>query len=282
MTVEWYVQTNDRTLGPLGPEELERLAQTGRLLSHTLVRAGGDGAWRPAGEATDLFNRVATSATNPPPVPLPDEWESDHLPYAAPPSAGGRAIVTAFGVVTLVLASLLAIAGCTSGVGSIFCFTASNTLLQQGQANSAPAGPGAPAAPPGQSCSAMFATIAGGILLVLAFILVAVMVSHLALAGGHFAVGVGVLRRRPWARILALVLSGFTAIYGLAALAEVIWRLFQSPLPADYEIGGQVLTALVGLVFTAHATLTWVVMFHPACAGQFRPPVWSRPGEEPA
>lgn len=282
MAVEWYYQTNDRTLGPVSPEQLQQLVQSGRLRAHTLVRAGRDGAWLPADEATGLFNRVATSPAKPPPDPFPDEWESGRSPYGAPPSAGGRAIVTTFGVVTLVLASLLAIAGCTSGVGSIFCFSASNSLLQEGQANAGTPAPGAPAPPPGQSCGALFATIAGGILLVLAFILVAVMVSHLVLAGGHFAVGVGVLRRRPWARILAFVLSGFTAIYGLAALAEVIWRLFQSPLPADYEIGGQALTALVGLVFTAHATLTWVVMFHPACAGQFRPPVWSQSGEEPA
>ena len=66
--------------------------------------------------------------------------------------------------------------------------------------------------------------IGGAVLTVLAFLLAVAMLIHLALAGGQFTAGVGVLRRRPWARVLAIVLSAIDLCYGGLLLYNAVRR----------------------------------------------------------
>ncbi len=47
--------------------------------------------------------------------------------------------------------------------------------------------------------------------------------------------------------------------------------LAQSSGPPNDSEGWLVLLGILGVLFVSHAVLTWVVMLHPGCAGEFRP-----------
>ena len=134
----------------------------------------------------------------------------------------------------------------------------------------APPGGAAPAASPG--CNAFFAAIFWGLAIVLAIVTAV----HLVLAGGHFTVGIGVLRRRAWARILALVVSFFSFSYGSFVFYCVVTAVTQNGPPTRNDPFWSMVAGFFAVLFVIHAVLTWVVMFHPACAGEFRPAAQAR------
>jgi GYF domain 2 len=276
MADEWYFETEGETRGPVDMEELKRLAGTGRIGPGAMVRRGRD-EWIVAQRVHGLFDGIVVDAG---PAQAPADRLDDPGPdedYRLPPSrSGGQSALAAYGIATLVLASLLTLVGCVSGVGSAFCFAGFASLQQAPPPGPAPGNPNAPAngaTAAGAGCGAAVQAAIAGAFLVVAIIFAVVMAVHMLLAGGQFTVGIGVLRRRPWARILALVLSGFTASYGLLVLYEIVSQMAQSGAPGAPGGSATVWLALggiVGLLFVAHAVLSWVVMFHPACSRQFR------------
>ena len=273
MADEWYVEIEGETRGPVGMEELKRLACTGRIGPGAMVRRGRD-EWVAAEGVRGLFDGIVVDAgTAEAPADRLDDPGPDEDYRLPPPRSGGQSALAAYGIATLVLASLLTLVGCVSGVGSAICFAGFSTLQQAPPPGPAPVNPNAPAngaAAAGAGCGAALQMLMAGVFLVVAVIFAVAMVVHLLLAGGHFTVGIGVLRRRPWARILALVLSVFTASYGLLALYQIGSQMAQSGAPGDSATVWLALGGIVALLFVAHAVLSWVVMFHPACSRQFR------------
>jgi hypothetical protein len=276
MAADWYYQADGQTRGPIDAEQLKQLAHSGRIDPDTLVARGRNGAWLPAREAPGLFDGIAAPASvapRPSVAAFDDETDEDFR--VRPRGSCGRTAVTALGVVTVILASLLTLGGCTTAVLAVFCYTASTALQEEGQkavnqANGGPNAPGAPVATPVAGCIGVGQQLVGLMLFVVAVILTVLAVVHLLLALGHFFAGFGVLRRRPWARILALVVSVLTGLYGLLALYQIGSRVVQGPAPSNGEAGGLAAAALVGVLFVAHAVFAWVVLLHPACMGQFR------------
>jgi hypothetical protein len=267
MDAEWFFETEGESRGPIGVDELRRLVCEGRIGPGTMLRRGRD-EWVRAESVAGLFDGIATDASRHAEPKLRLDESGVDLGYRLqrpPHSPGGSLAVTAYGISTLVLASLLTIAGCLSGLGSAAFLSGYDAL-----STPPPPGPAGPTGNPGVLTSLGCSAIIGLFFLAAAIFLAVIMVVHLLLGGGQFAAGVGVLRRRPWGRILALVLSVFTASYGGLALWGVGSQLAQGTAPSGSDVWLLVLVGVVGVAFVAHAVLSWVVMFHPACADEFR------------
>ncbi len=148
--------------------------------------------------------------------------------------------VTAVGVISIVLGSLLVLFGLCWFFGGV---------LTAGLAQEVRGNPGAG-----------FLSIAGGLIIVLS--LLTLLVASLMIVGG-----VGVLNRRNWARILTLVLAGISAILGLFFIFAMVQSL-NTPFPDDRA--AKVFFSLIGIFLAlGYAVLDFAVLLNPAYAEEF-------------
>ncbi|HVS34463.1 MAG TPA: DUF4339 domain-containing protein, partial [Gemmataceae bacterium] len=233
MADPWHYEIDGDVHGPVDWDELRRLARAGRIGPTTLLRQGREN-WIAARHVPGLLEGIAAQPGPDEPPGRRQDYPGTDRPirqlddpafvpdYRLPPRST-NGFVTAYGVVTLVLAGLLTLTGCLSGGGSLLLFSYSNALLQP-PASTASSGSGSGGAAASSGCNAFFAAIFLGIAIVLAIVTVV----HVVLAGGHFTVGIGVLRRRAWARILALVVSFFSLSYGGVILYLIAAAVMQN------------------------------------------------------
>jgi hypothetical protein len=132
-------------------------------------------------------------------------------PPAASAASGASGGVVAAGVILLVIATLLGIFGIFAVLGGAMMGQISNlsgqTGLTEDQANAL------------MSVGRTFILVFGGV--------------ALALALAHLLSGIGVLRRRGWARILGLVMSVLGVLFWLLLLVSSGLAALQ-PVPAGY------------------------------------------------
>jgi hypothetical protein len=149
---------------------------------------------------------VTDQPFSPPTEPVPT-WS----PQPPPPVGGASGSVVAAGVILLVIATLVGI----FGIFGIFAGSTMGDLKNlQGQSGLT------------QEQLDTFAKI--GRTFVIAFGAVA-----LAIGMAHLLSGIGVLRRRGWARILGLVMSVLGVLFWLLLLASSLLAATQ-PIPAGY------------------------------------------------
>ena len=83
MATAWYVQKNNRSVGPLTARQLRELVLAGKVRGDDLVRKGDSGEFVPASRNKKLFAPVnATSRPTPPPPRIPDT----HKPHPPAPA----------------------------------------------------------------------------------------------------------------------------------------------------------------------------------------------------
>ena len=120
MSQDWTIKRGEQTHGPMSPQKLRALAQAGKLKRNDLVRRGGDGRWRPAGEVKGLFPSVEGAATNAEAVPAletpePQSSEAPADSVEQAPQGGNRKrmLLPAVGGVAMMLM-------CCGVCGSLF------------------------------------------------------------------------------------------------------------------------------------------------------------------
>jgi hypothetical protein len=115
MNDEWYYSENGQQRGPVGAQELRRLAASGQLQPTDQVWREGMATWQPANSVPDVIPTFATGA--PPVLPTAaNEWTGN--PYQAPsrfasgdqPASGGATAGFVLGLFSLI-AWLLPILG---------------------------------------------------------------------------------------------------------------------------------------------------------------------------
>jgi hypothetical protein len=283
MSADWYYQKAGKVVGPVEWETLKRLAWTRRIDPDTLICEGEEGEWVAArtemglrdafpGEAAEGIAVRPADAAPLAPRPVLALLDED---APAPPGDGARTALSALGVATIVFAALFTLGGVTSAVAAVYCFIIAADLdaksKQDSQAaQAASQQPGGGAAASSLGCSAAMGQFLAALYWTCGVASTIAAVVHLLLAGGHFAGGFGVLKRRPWARVVTLVFASLTGVYGGLGLFGVVVRLAQSPAPTGGDAGGLALTVVVGLVFVAYAVLAWVALTHRRCVAQFR------------
>jgi|GEM_PF-4790573 len=78
MATTWFIQQNQKTVGPLSSQQLKELVVAGKLRGDDLVRKGEDGQFMPASKIKNLF-ADDTNNSRPVPPPLPSaesQWHS--------------------------------------------------------------------------------------------------------------------------------------------------------------------------------------------------------------
>jgi hypothetical protein len=88
-----------------------------------------------------------------------------------------------------------------------------------------------------------------GLAVVIAFL-------YLLVGAGGIAAGVGVVNRRPWGRILTLVLAGLCIVLAILALLGVF--------------AGQTINLVAVAIFAGYAIVCFVILLNPQNAREFR------------
>jgi hypothetical protein len=177
-----------------------------------------------------------------------DRWgdedsERNERPARAPYS-GRSGAVTAAGIVTLILGSLVLLGSLCVGAG----------VLIAGADEMHPAGMG-----PDEQVA----------------VLIALIICVLTMLWGVAAVasGIGVIGRRNWARVLTLILGGFGAGGGLLFLFVAVAAWF-APDKGGPERGmliiGILMLLFAGLGLVAYCFWVYVVLLSSRCAAEFR------------
>ncbi len=160
--------------------------------------------------------------------------------------SGKSGAVTAVGIINIVLGSLVTLGGiCFLLSGLVFTGAAVDARNQFGP----------------QGGGGLFAA-AGAMIVVLAILV-------LVLGVAEIMAGVGVLNRRPWGRILTLVLAGLVALSALGSL----WGMIQTfGLPAGFPgKTTSILTQLVGaLLEIGYVVMAYTVLLNQRYASEFR------------
>ena len=91
-------------------------------------------------------------------------------------------------------------------------------------------------------------------------------------SGAAIAAGFGLLNRRHWGRVLALILGGFGALIGIALLviAVVLWFVPHSPREVGGVIVGYLIVLFLGLLFLAYSLWIFLVLLNARYAQEFR------------
>lgn len=162
---------------------------------------------------------------------------------------GGRApksgAVTAVGIITIVLGSIVIIFGLCTVIGGLFVAGAAADLDRFG-------------GPPGARGAA---SAAGALVIIMAILM---------LGAGIFGIfaGIGVIQRKGWARIGTLVLGGFSALGAILSLVGVINTM---SLPAGWP--GKTGSILIGLLFVflyiGYTVLVYVILLSSKASREF-------------
>jgi hypothetical protein len=175
-------------------------------------------------------------------MPLDEDWQDDDddrpRRRGSAPKSGA---VTALGVINIVLGSLVALPGLWLLLRAFFAGTG---------ADMNPFRPN-----PGRGLIGLqFAIVLVAGLLILLF------------AGGLIMAGVGVVRRRPWGRILTLVLAGFAALPVLRSLFELT-----APRTGLSGTPGQIFVQLVFIVVgICYVVVSYTILLKSRHAADFQ------------
>ena len=91
MATAWYIQKNNKSVGPLSAQQLRELALAGKLQSGDLVRKGEVGEFKSASRIKNLFAPdQAASRPTPPPPRFPLSTGSDTASHRPPDLSRGR------------------------------------------------------------------------------------------------------------------------------------------------------------------------------------------------
>jgi hypothetical protein len=169
--------------------------------------------------------------------------------YDDAPRRGGRSgAVTGVGVLTIILGALLLVCGlCYSGIG----------LVAGGAA-------GAPGAPAGFG---PLAGMVGGVLIIIALIIL--IFGALYLAGG-----IGCVQRHNWGRIMTLVMAGFSGVLAVLSLIGIVLNLLQPAAggPPGFQEGrilGIFLSVVLMLLLFTHCVMGFVVLLSGQASAEF-------------
>jgi hypothetical protein len=171
-----------------------------------------------------------------------DDSEPEYRPFR-PRHSGRSGVVTALGVVTLLLGILVLVAGLCVGAGIML---AAADEMHGG---------------PGGDQGAIF-----GLLICLVISL---------WGGSALASGIGLIGRRAWARVLTLIVAGFAAIGGLILLFFAVAAWFAPNMAMEgpergFLILGSFILLFAGLIFLGYCLWAYLVLPRSAYGQEFQ------------